>query len=97
MITIGVKLDPITLSSASPLNRGLIFAVGVVASNVAMFLVLVGAAILHYPIIGLVIGGLVEIASVASELLGSTKVGDLSKMRREFAKRAYRNVVCSFE
>lgn len=80
--TIGVKFDPAQLATVTQSRRAFLFGVGAIASNVGMLAILSLAIILDFGLIPLALGALFLLASIGTELLFSTKVGDLNKMRR---------------
>ena len=80
--TIGVKFDPAQLATITIQKKAFLFGVGVIASNIGMLVILLLAATLDFGLIPLALGTLFFIASLGTELLFSTKVGDLSKMRQ---------------
>ncbi|HZW55532.1 MAG TPA: hypothetical protein VFF30_04520 [Nitrososphaerales archaeon] len=88
--TIGTKFDSSQLSSlggssAKRKRRGVIMGSGVIVSNALTLVPLVYAFALHFLPLALALGSVLFGANLIVELAFSTKVGDLYKMRREFA------------
>jgi hypothetical protein len=88
MPTIGTKLKKDELAKLPPRKRGYVFGAGVIVSNgmVGTELLYVLAAGFSLPAV--LIGALFFVVMLATEVLFSTKVGDLSKMSNEFKKQA---------
>jgi hypothetical protein len=84
--TIGTKLKKDELAKLPPRKRGYIFGAGVILSNalVAIDLVYVLAAGFSLP--AALLGAVFFVTMLATEVLFSTKVGDLGKMAAEFKK-----------
>ena len=80
--TIGVKFDSERLKTTSRSRRAFLFGVGAIASNVGMLVILLISVALDFGLVSSTIGTLFFLASLGTELLFSTKVGDLNKMRR---------------
>jgi len=88
-VTIGTKLDKTKLSLLdSNASRAIIFGSGSIVSTVVLALILLYAfaARIQFALPSLALGTIFFIASLATEILISTKVGDLAKMKRELAK-----------
>lgn len=85
--TIGTKLKQDELASLSPRGRGYVFGAGVIVSNALVGIQLVYVLVAGFSPPAAILGALFLIATLATELVFSTKVGDLGKMRREFEKR----------
>ncbi len=88
MPTIGTKLKKDELAKLPPRKRGYVFGAGVIVSNglVGVELLYVLAAGFSLPAV--LIGALFFMVMLATEVLFSTKVGDLGKMSNEFKKQA---------
>ena len=82
--TIGTKLDQESFHAQKPGNRGIILGSGAIMSSIVMALPLLFALTFNYSLLSLMLGCLLLVGNVASELAFSTKVGDLYKMKREF-------------
>lgn len=80
--TIGVKFDSERLKTTGRSRRAILFGVGAIASNVGMLVILLISVALDYGLVPSALGTLFFLASLGTELLFSTKVGDLNKMRR---------------
>jgi hypothetical protein len=87
LMTIGTKLDRAKLLALPKSRRAWIFGSGALVGVVILALI-ESAAILdfNYNVASLVLGGLFFLLTIGTELLLSTKSGDLSKMRKELAK-----------
>jgi hypothetical protein len=86
MPTIGTKFDSTQLAAISGAGRGFLFGSGTIVSNVALLAPLLLAIFLGFNIIALILGTLLLLGSLATELIFGTKVGDLYKMKREFSR-----------
>jgi hypothetical protein len=86
MPTIGTKLNKDQLASLSPRKRGYVFGAGVIYSNAAVGVELLHVLVAGFSLPAVLLGTLFFIVTLATELMFSTKVGDLGKMRNEFAK-----------
>ena len=86
--TIGTKLKKDELASLPPRRRGYVFGAGVIVSNALVGIELAYVLVAGFSLPAVVLGALFFVATVATELAFSTKVGDLGKMRREFEKRS---------
>jgi hypothetical protein len=84
--TIGTKIDVNRVQGISKRRRSLVYGAGAIVSNVAILLPLLTAWFFGLNPIALVLGTLFFLGSLGSEVLFSSKVGDLSKMKRELAK-----------
>ncbi|HUH99877.1 MAG TPA: site-2 protease family protein [Nitrososphaerales archaeon] len=84
--TIGTKLRKDELSSLSPRKRGYIFGAGVIVSNSLMGIELLYVLLARFGLASIILGALLFVATVTTEAMFSTKVGDLVKMRNEFKK-----------
>jgi hypothetical protein len=84
--TIGTKLRKDELAPLPPRKRGYIFGAGVIVSNALIGIELVYVLVTGFGPVSIALGLLFFVATVATELLFSTKVGDLVKMRNEFNK-----------
>jgi hypothetical protein len=84
--TIGTKLKKGELASLSPRKRGYVFGAGVVVSNALVGIQLAYILTAGFTLPAVLLGTLFFLGTVATELMFSTKVGDLGKMRREFEK-----------
>lgn len=83
--TIGVKFDLGQSVKLSRTKRGFLFGAGAIVSNVGMLIPLLLAIHLNFGLIPLLLGMLFFFASLGTEFLFSSKVGDLSKMKRELS------------
>ena len=81
--TIGVKFDSSHLASVPRSKRAFLFGAGAIISNVGMLVALSVEINLNFGRVSIILGTLFILASLGTELLFSTKVGDLSKMKRE--------------
>ena len=84
--TIGTKIDVIQIQGISKRRRSLVYGAGAIVSNVAMLFPLLAAWFFELNSIALILGTLFFLGSLGSEILFSSKVGDLAKMKRELAK-----------
>jgi hypothetical protein len=82
MPTIGTKFDSPDVSALDKMRRGFLFGSGAIVSNVLMSVPLVIAIAFSFNLIALALGTLLFLATLGSELLFSTKIGDLYKMKR---------------
>jgi hypothetical protein len=87
LITVGTKLDSPKLVVVSRNRRAWIFGSGALV-GVIILAVIESFAILDFKfgILSLVLGGLFFLLTVGTELVLSTKSGDLSKMKKELSK-----------
>jgi hypothetical protein len=86
MPTIGTKLKKPGLASLSPRRRGYVFGAGVIVSNALVGIQLVYVLAGGFSLPAVLLGALFFVVMLATEFMFSTKVGDLGKMRNEFAK-----------
>jgi membrane-associated protease RseP (regulator of RpoE activity) len=93
MPTIGTKLRKDEFASLSPRKRGYVFGAGVIVSNALVGIQLLYVLFAGFSLPAALLGALFFAATLATELVFSTKVGDLGKMRREFEKQLPGNVV----
>ncbi|HEV2389591.1 MAG TPA: hypothetical protein VGS04_02590 [Nitrososphaerales archaeon] len=84
--TIGTKLKKEDLASLSPRKRGYVFGAGVIVSNALVGIQLAYILVAGFSLPAVVFGTLFFVATLATELVFSTKVGDLGKMRMEWGK-----------
>jgi uncharacterized oligopeptide transporter (OPT) family protein len=85
--TIGTKLKKDELASLPPRKRGYVFGAGVIVSNALVGIQLVYLLVAGFGLPAVILGTLFFVVTLATELMFSTKVGDLGKMRREFKKQ----------
>ncbi len=88
MPTIGTKLKREDLTKLSPRRRGYIFGAGVIFSNALVGVELVYVLAAGFSLPAVLLGAFFFVGTVATEVLFSTKVGDLGKMANEFKKQA---------
>jgi hypothetical protein len=86
LVTIGVKLEPAQVRQLSRSRRAFLFGSGAIVSNVLLAFELLSGLLTGLSSIALALGTLLFLASVATELFFSTKVGDLRKMQRELSR-----------
>jgi hypothetical protein len=84
--TIGTKLRKDELAKLQPRKRGYIFGAGVIVSNAFVGIELVCVLVAGFSLPAVLLGALLFISMFATEVLFSTKVGDLGKMAAEFKK-----------
>lgn len=84
--TIGTKLDLDQTRALSKNRRGFLFGSGAIVSNLLMLFPLIAGWFFGLSYVALALGGLFFVASLGTEFAFGTKVGDLSKMKRELAK-----------
>jgi hypothetical protein len=84
--TIGTKLKKDELAKLSPRKRGYIFGAGVIVSNALVGIELVFVLAAGFGLPAVLLGAVFFLAMLATEVLFSTQVGDLGKMRNEFKK-----------
>jgi len=89
--TIGTKLKKEELASLPPRKRGYVFGAGVIVSNALVGIQLVYVLVAGFSLPAVLLGALFFVVTLATELMFSTKVGDLGKMRKEFGKPAPSN------
>ena len=84
--TIGTKLDRVSLSKLSNEKRARIFGAGAISSSVLILIPLVYFIVFSQTaFIAQIFGMSFFIGNLVFELAFSTKVGDLAKMKREYA------------
>jgi hypothetical protein len=86
--TIGTKLRKDQLAKLPPRKRGNIFGAGVIVSNGLVGIELVYVLVARFNLPAELFRVLFFLATLATELLFSTRVGDLAKMANEFKKDA---------
>jgi hypothetical protein len=84
--TIGTKLRRSELASLSPRRRGYVFGSGVIFSISSMSVQIIYVFISGFSLLAVVFALLFFMATLATEFLFSTQVGDLAKMSSEFKK-----------
>jgi hypothetical protein len=84
--TIGTKLRKDELAKLLPRKRGYVFGAGVIVSNALVGIELVCVLVAGFSLPAVLLGALLFISILATEVLFSTKVGDLGKMAAEFKK-----------
>ncbi len=87
MPTIGTKLKKDQLANLPPRKRGYIFGAGVIVSNTLVGIELVYVLASGFGLPAVLLGAVFFAAMLATEVLFSTKVGDLGKMANEFKKQ----------
>jgi hypothetical protein len=87
MPTIGTKLKKDELAKLPPRKRGYIFGAGVIVSNALVGIELLYVLVAGFILPAVLLGALFFVVMLATELLFSTKVGDLGKMTNEFKKQ----------
>ena len=87
-ITIGTKLETQKLKSLSRGRRSFVFGAGTIVSTWVAALTLGCAVVLGFSLAALLLGSLFFFGTLATELLFSTKAGDLAKMNRELRKNS---------
>lgn len=80
--TVGTKLNKSKLDSLAPGRRRYIFGSGVILSNLLVAIQLAYAVIADFSYPAILLGALVFVGNLAVEVAFSTKVGDLSKMKK---------------
>jgi membrane-associated protease RseP (regulator of RpoE activity) len=84
--TIGTKLKKDELAKLPPRKRGYIFGAGVIVSNALVGIEVVYVFADGFSLPAMLLGAAFFVAMLATEVLFSTKVGDLGKMTAEFKK-----------
>ena len=84
--TIGTKLNKEELASLPPRQRGYVFGAGVIVSNALVVVDFVYVVAAGFSLPAVILGALFLFGTLATELMFSTEVGDLGKMRKEFNK-----------
>src|SRR6266550_2829086 len=87
MPTIGTTLKRDELAKLPPRRRGYILGAGVIVSNSLVGIELVYVLSAGFSLLALLLGALFFAAMLATEVLFSTKVGDVGKMTNEFKKQ----------
>ena len=82
--TVGTKLNKSKLESLAPRKRGYVFGSGVIVSNTLVGIQLAFSLIVGFGFPAVLLGTIFFVGSLATELIFSTKVGDLWKMRNHF-------------
>lgn len=87
LVTVGTKLDQTKMQLISKNKRAWIYGSGAMVGIVLLALIESYALLdLRFNLISLVVGGLLFMATLLTELGLSTKSGDLSKMKNEISK-----------
>jgi len=86
--TIGTKLNKGELASLPPRKRGYVLGAGVIVSNALVGIQLAYVLVAGFTLPAALLGTLFFLGTVATELMFSTKVGDLGKMRRELEAKS---------
>ena len=84
--TIGTKLKKSELLSLPPRKKGYVLGSGVIFSITLAAIQLVYVFIAGFSLLAVIFAALFLVATLATELLFSTEVGDLAKMTGEFKK-----------
>lgn len=87
LVTVGTKLDRKKFSALSPNSRALVMGSGAIVSTILSALVLIYALARDFGTFALLFGGLFFFANLVTEILLSTKAGDLKKMKEELRKK----------
>jgi hypothetical protein len=87
MPTIGTKLKKGEFAQLPPRKRGHIFGAGVIVSNALVGIELLYVLAAGFSLPAALLGALFFVVMLATEVLFSTKVGDLGKMTAEFKKQ----------
>ena len=85
--TIGTKLKKDEFAQLPPRMRGYVFGAGVVVSNTLVGIELLYVLTAGFSLPAVLLGALFFVAMIATELMFSTKAGDLGKMANEFKKQ----------
>lgn len=88
MPTIGTKLNREGIARLPPRRRRYVFGEGVIVSNSLVGLELVCVLVASFIPPAALVGALFFVVMLATEVMFSTKVGDLGKMANEFKKQA---------
>ncbi len=83
LLTIGVKLDSAQLSNLSKVRRGFVFGAGAIVSNVLLAVEVIFAWLAGFNTIAMILATLFLLVNLGTELIFSTRVGDLAKMKKE--------------
>lgn len=86
MPTIGTKLKKDELVKLPARKRGYVFGAGVMVSNALVGIELLYVLAAGFSLPTVLLGALFFVVMLATEVLFSTKVGDLGKMTNEFRK-----------
>lgn len=84
--TIGTKLDHGALLKLNSEQRARIYGAGAIASTILVLIPLSAAIVSHESILAIIFGALFFLVNLASELMFSTKVGDLAKMKQAYSE-----------
>ncbi len=87
LVTVGTKLDRKKFSSLPASSRAIVMGSGAISSTILSMLVLIYALVHGTGLLALILGGLFFFANLATEILFSTKAGDLGKMKEELRKK----------
>jgi hypothetical protein len=85
VFTIGIKLEPARVRRLSRSRGAILFGSGAIVSNALLAIELLAARLAGLSTLALALGAVLLFGSLATELLFSTKVGDLAKMKRELS------------
>jgi hypothetical protein len=88
MPTIGTKLKKDELASLPARRRGYVLGAGVIVSNALVASQLAYVLVAGFGLPAVLVGMIFLIVMLSTELLFSTKVGDLAKMRNEFKRQS---------
>ena len=83
--TVGTRFDLAQAASIDKTRRAFLFGSGAIVSSMAMLIPIILAIIFVFDTIALVVGTLLFLATLATEIIFSTKIGDLAKMKRELS------------
>jgi hypothetical protein len=81
--TVGTKLNLGQLSALTPRRRGYIFGAGAILSCILVGIELIYAVFEGFHPLAIVAGSIFLGATVASEIIFGSKIGDLAKMNRQ--------------
>lgn len=84
--TLGTKFDTTKVAVVGRIPRAILFGSGAIVSSVMMAAPLLIAFIFSFNRAALLLGTLVFLATILTELIFSTRIGDLQKMKRELAR-----------
>lgn len=84
--TIGTKIDHSSLLKLNSEQRARIFGAGAIASTILILIPLSAATVLRESILAIIFGALFFLVNLGTELLFSTKVGDLAKMKHAYSE-----------
>ncbi len=79
--TIGTKLNKSKLESLAPREKGYVFGSGVILSNILMGIQFAYVLITGFGLLAVLLSAIFFVGTLVVELVFSTKVGDLSKMK----------------